>query len=119
MRNSVKATVDAYDGTVTLYAWDDQDPLLKAWSKAFHEHRAPDERDQRRPDVAPALPRGPVQGAARRCWRQYHVTDAASFYGGQDFWQSRTTRPRTAQRRPAAVLPDPEDAGAGRARGSR
>jgi uncharacterized membrane protein (UPF0182 family) len=26
IRNSVKATVDAYDGSVTLYAWDDQDP---------------------------------------------------------------------------------------------
>ncbi|MEO8518386.1 MAG: UPF0182 family protein, partial [Dermatophilaceae bacterium] len=35
IRNSVKATVDAYDGSVKLYAWDSQDPLLKAWSKAF------------------------------------------------------------------------------------
>ena len=35
MRNSVKATVDAYDGTVTLYAWDESDPVLQTWSKAF------------------------------------------------------------------------------------
>ena len=35
MRNSVKAVVDAYDGSVKLYAWDDTDPVLKAWSKAF------------------------------------------------------------------------------------
>ncbi len=35
IRNSVKATVDAYDGTVTLYAFDDADPVLKAWNKAF------------------------------------------------------------------------------------
>ena len=35
IRNSVKAVVDAYDGTVTLYAWDEEDPLLKAWSGAF------------------------------------------------------------------------------------
>src|SRR5665811_668924 len=35
IRNSVKATVDAFDGSVKLYAWDDKDPLLKAWSKAF------------------------------------------------------------------------------------
>ncbi|MGZ6745226.1 MAG: UPF0182 family protein, partial [Nocardioides sp.] len=33
MRNAVKATVDAYDGTVTLYAWDDTDPILQAWRK--------------------------------------------------------------------------------------
>lgn len=35
MRNSVKATVDAYDGTVTLYGWDEQDPILRAWASAF------------------------------------------------------------------------------------
>ena len=35
VRNSVKAVVDAYDGTVTLYAWDDADPMLQAWQKSF------------------------------------------------------------------------------------
>ncbi len=34
-RNSVKATVDAYDGTVTLYQVDDQDPVLTAWMNIF------------------------------------------------------------------------------------
>jgi len=31
MRNSVKAVVDAYDGTVTFYVFDDADPVLAAW----------------------------------------------------------------------------------------
>jgi uncharacterized membrane protein (UPF0182 family) len=35
IRNSVKATVDAYDGTVTLYAQDEKDPVLSAWMKTF------------------------------------------------------------------------------------
>src|SRR5690606_7653044 len=35
IRNSVKATVDAYDGTVAVYGWDDKDPVLKTWSEAF------------------------------------------------------------------------------------
>ncbi|WP_125131716.1 UPF0182 family protein [Microbacterium sp. 10M-3C3] len=35
IRNSVKATVDAYDGSVTLYAWDDTDPILQAWQKIY------------------------------------------------------------------------------------
>ena len=35
IRNSVKATVDAYDGTVTLYEMDTQDPVLKAWMGVF------------------------------------------------------------------------------------
>src|SRR5215218_7060049 len=35
IRNSVKATVDAYDGTVTLYEWDEEDPVLQTYMKAF------------------------------------------------------------------------------------
>lgn len=35
LRDAVKATVDAYDGTVRLYAWDGTDPLLASWSAAF------------------------------------------------------------------------------------
>ncbi|HWF71432.1 MAG TPA: UPF0182 family protein, partial [Mycobacterium sp.] len=35
IRNSVKATVDAYDGTVSLYQQDERDPVLKAWMKVF------------------------------------------------------------------------------------
>ncbi len=35
IRNSVKATVDAYDGSVKLYAWDAEDPVLKAWQKVY------------------------------------------------------------------------------------
>ena len=35
VRNSVKATVDAYDGTVTLYVVDESDPIIAAWQRAF------------------------------------------------------------------------------------
>jgi hypothetical protein len=35
VRNSVKATVDAYDGTVTLYEFGEPDPVLRSWNKAF------------------------------------------------------------------------------------
>ncbi|HAM12064.1 MAG TPA: hypothetical protein DCO91_01810, partial [Microbacterium sp.] len=35
IRNSVKATVDAYDGKVTLYAWDETDPVLQTWQKVY------------------------------------------------------------------------------------
>ena len=35
IRNSVKATVDAYDGSVDLYVWDQSDPVIKAWEKIF------------------------------------------------------------------------------------
>jgi uncharacterized membrane protein (UPF0182 family) len=35
VRNSVKATVDAYDGSVTFYVTDTEDPVLRAWRGAF------------------------------------------------------------------------------------
>lgn len=35
VRNSVKVVVDAYDGSVTFYSVDNEDPILKAWRGAF------------------------------------------------------------------------------------
>ena len=64
MRNAVKATVDAYDGTVTLYAWDESDPLLKAWRDAFPGTVKDKSEIPQGPARAHALPGGPVQGAA-------------------------------------------------------
>ena len=64
MRNAVKATVDAYDGTVRLYAWDTEDPMLRAWRAAFPDTVLDREEMPRRAGQPPALPRGPLQGAA-------------------------------------------------------
>jgi len=41
VRNSVKATVDAYDGTLSFYVVDDQDPIIRAWDGAFPDMFAP------------------------------------------------------------------------------
>ena len=86
IRNSVKATVDAYDGTVTLYQWDTTDPVLKTWMKAFPNTvkaksaiskgllahiRYPEDMFRVQRDILSA----------------YHVKTAAAFYGGQDFWR--------------------------------
>ena len=85
MRNSVKATVDAFDGSVKLYAWDNQDPLLKAWSKAFGGTVRP--IAQISGDLMAHL-RYPEDlfKVQRSLMANYHVTDAGAFYGGQDFW---------------------------------
>ncbi|MGO4340563.1 UPF0182 family membrane protein [Pedococcus sp. 2YAF34] len=86
IRNSVKATVDAYDGSIKLYAWDNQDPLLKAWSKAFGNTVRP--LSEISSDLMSHL-RYPEDlfKVQRQMLTRYHVTDAASFYGGQDFWE--------------------------------
>ncbi|WP_425465364.1 UPF0182 family protein [Nonomuraea mesophila] len=85
IRNSVKATVDAYDGTVKLYAWDNNDPVLKTWSNAFpgvirpaSEMSADLRNHVRYPED--------LFKVQRYTLSRYHITDPAAFYSGQDFW---------------------------------
>ncbi|GAA2492401.1 UPF0182 family protein [Terrabacter carboxydivorans] len=86
VRNSVKATVDAYDGTVTLYQWDEKDPVLKAWMSIFPGTVKP------LSDIKGSLMshlRYPEDlfKVQRKLLEKYHDKDAASFYGGQNFWR--------------------------------
>jgi len=86
IRNSVKATVDAADGSVKLYGWDTSDPILKAWSAAFPGSVSPlsEMSSQLMEHVRYPQDLFKVQ---RQLLASYHVTDANSFYGGGDFWQ--------------------------------
>ncbi len=85
IRNSVKATVDAYDGTVNLYAWDEADPVLRTWRNVFPEVIQPKAEI---PDPVMQHVRYPEDGfkVQRMLFSRYHVTDPAAFYSGQDFW---------------------------------
>lgn len=89
IRNSVKATVDAFDGSVHLYAWDESDPILKAWRVAFPDTVQP------MSDISASLMshlRYPEDlfKVERQLLARYHVQDPESFYGGQDFWRIPT-----------------------------
>ncbi|WP_214412747.1 UPF0182 family membrane protein [Sphaerisporangium fuscum] len=86
IRNSVKATVDAYDGTVTLYAWDDKDPLLRTWEKAFGGIIQPKSKIPTELKNHLRYPEDLFK-VQRDILSQYHVTDANAFYGAQDFWK--------------------------------
>lgn len=105
IRNAVKATVDAYDGTIHIYAWDDSDPVLKTWAKAFPGVVEPKS----------AMPAGILEHVRypedlfkvqRNVLAQYHVTDAQSFYSGQDFWviPDDPTKPTIKQAQPPYYL---------------
>jgi uncharacterized membrane protein (UPF0182 family) len=85
IRNSVKATVDAYDGTVTLYAQDEQDPVLQAWMKVFPGTVKP------KSDITPELQahlRYPEDlfKVQRALLAKYHVNDPVTFFSTSDFW---------------------------------
>jgi uncharacterized membrane protein (UPF0182 family) len=87
IRNSVKATVDAYDGTVTLYQFGDRDPVLDTWNKAFGGDLIRPESEIS--DELRAHFRYPEDlfKVQRELLTQYHVTDAQEFFTREDFWE--------------------------------
>ncbi|MFF5175444.1 UPF0182 family protein [Micromonospora sp. NPDC000089] len=106
MRNSVKATVDAYDGTVRLYEFDDTDPVLKAWNKAFGGDLV-----QPKSAIPAELAdhfRYPADmfKVQRNLLAKFHVTDPGDFYSGQDFWQvpNAPDAPDSGQKQPPYYL---------------
>lgn len=87
IRNSVKATVSAYDGKVTLYEWDSKDPILQTWKKIYPGALTP--RSEMTPDLVAHL-RYPSDlfKVQRSVLGDYHVTEAGAFYSQQDAWMT-------------------------------
>ncbi len=86
IRNSVKAVVDATDGTVDLYAWDESDPVMQSYAKAFPGTVKP------KSDISPELLahlRYPEDlfKVQREILGRYHMTNPASWYQQSDLWQ--------------------------------
>ncbi|MCI2265673.1 UPF0182 family protein [Sediminivirga luteola] len=85
IRNSVKATVDAYDGSVDLYAWDEEDPVLQAWRQVF-PGIIQDVSEMSGDLMSHVRYPEDLFKVQRSLLTQYHVTNADAFYSGQDFW---------------------------------
>jgi uncharacterized membrane protein (UPF0182 family) len=86
IRNSVKVTVDAFDGTTTFYAFDDKDPVLKAWRNVFPGlvRDGSDIPEGIRKHLR--YPEGMFEVQAD-VYRTYHMTDPRVFYNKEDQWQ--------------------------------
>ena len=87
IRNSVKATVDAYDGSVTLYAWDETDPLLQAWQKVYPNTLKP-VSDMSADLMSHVRYPSDLFKVQRAMLGTYHVNDAASFYARDNAWKT-------------------------------
>jgi uncharacterized membrane protein (UPF0182 family) len=87
VRNSVKATVDAYDGSVTLYAWDEEDPILQAWQKVYPNTLEP--ISEMSGDLMSHV-RYPTDlfKIQRAMLGVYHVDDARAFYQRDNAWET-------------------------------
>ncbi len=85
IRNSVKITVDAYNGTMKFYVVDAKDPIIKAYEKAFPHLFT------KGSDLSPALrahlryPEG-LFSLQTNVYASYHVTDPRTFYNKTDLW---------------------------------
>jgi len=85
VRNSVKATVDSYDGTIHFYVVDPSDPIIRTYRKAF-----PD-LFQDKNDMPPGLQehwRYPVDifDTQTEQYTQYHMTDPLQFFQKAALW---------------------------------
>jgi len=102
IRNSVKATIDAYDGTTTLYVFDPADPVIEAYRKLFPHLMVP--ADQMPADLR-AHVRYPEQifRAQAEVYRTYHMIDSDSFYNKEDLWDiARSVKGQESRAEPLA-----------------
>lgn len=84
IRNSVKATVDAYSGKVTLYEWD-EDPVLRSWMKVFPGLIQPQASMPKSVEKHVRYPQDLFE-VQRKLLEQYHVDSATDFYNVADKW---------------------------------
>jgi uncharacterized protein len=109
VRNSVKATLDAYDGTIKLYVWDQTDPIIKSWKQAFPSLF---EEAEKMPADLRSHVRYPEDlfRVQTNVYQRYHMTEPSDFYQREDEWvipanPERSTSPTgAAQLEPYYVL---------------
>lgn len=89
IRNAVKATVNAYDGKVTFYVFDETDPIIKAYQKAFPELFKP---ASEMPEELRMHIRYPEEmfKIQHEVFRKYHIDDVQNFYNQEDMWDLAT-----------------------------
>ena len=86
LRNSVKAIVDAYNGSIRFFVSEPDDPIVNAWSRGFPNLFEPMQamprlvRDHRR------VPEDFFNVQVNQL-KRYHVDDPQIFYNGDDVWQ--------------------------------
>ena len=85
IRNTIKAVVDAYDGTVQLYVSDPTDPIMQTYAKIFPGAFKP---MAEMPEALRSHVRYPpgLLAIQARMYRAYHMQDAQVFYNKEDLW---------------------------------
>lgn len=85
IRNSVKATVDAFDGTVSYYVADPEDPLIRTYARAFPALFKPIDQMPKDLQIHVRYPEDLFTVQARM-YATYHMQDPQVFYNKEDLW---------------------------------
>ena len=86
IRNSVKATVDAYDGTTILYVFEPNDPIIKVYQNLFPSLFKDHSEMPQSPRNHARYPAQMFQVQAD-IYRTYHMRDPEVFYNKEDVWE--------------------------------
>ena len=86
MRNSVKVVIDAYEGTTKFYAFDENDPVLKAWSTVYPDLISPASEIPEQIKAHFRYPQGLFTVQAE-VFKNYHMTNPRTFYNKEDSWE--------------------------------
>ncbi|WP_169732389.1 UPF0182 family protein [Haloglycomyces albus] len=86
MRSSVKAVVNAYDGSVDLYEFDEEDPILKAWDAIYGEDMVIPKEDTPQELADHFRYASDMFKVQRNVLQRYHVNDARTFIEGSEMW---------------------------------
>jgi uncharacterized protein len=85
IRNSVKAVVDAYDGTVQFYVFEPDDPIIKAYQEIFPDlFRA--KSDMPADLLAHVRYSSLMVNTQARVYTLYHMQNTQTFYNHEDLW---------------------------------
>ncbi len=99
IRNSVKATVDAYDGTVKIHVFDPSDPIIQAYQKIFPKLMVPASEMPADLRTHARYPETLFRAQAE-IYRTFHMLDPQAFYNKEDLWdiarnvQGQESRPQ-------------------------
>jgi uncharacterized protein len=85
IRNSVKAVVDAYDGTIELFIVDDEDPVIQAWANVFPDSFTSTDEASENLQAHFRYPEDMFRVQAE-LFRTYHIQDPDEFYTKEDAW---------------------------------
>ncbi|MDA8124550.1 MAG: UPF0182 family protein [Deltaproteobacteria bacterium] len=85
IRNTVKAVVDAYDGTVQIYMSDPTDPIMQTYARIFPGVYKPLTEMQEALRTHLRYPAGMLAIQARM-YQAYHMQDPQVFYNKEDLW---------------------------------